>query len=179
MRRNSCLISWLFGSLMPRLDRTAKAGLDREVPCGLVPEAPPRASSSGSCASRKALPTGPNGRLSSPACMRGRRTSVKVSCTSSLSERCAKAKPSRPRACGSGACWGNRRLAKAVGGAGMSEMIRRLDCKYAWYSRGFVKVGDSTRRTGHAAIAGASTADWRFQSANGIASVAESAATAT
>ena len=73
---------------------------------------------------------------------------------------------------------GNRRLAKAVGGASMSEMIRRPDCKYAWYSRGFVKVGDSTRRAGHAAIAGASTADWRFQSANGIAPVAESTATA-
>lgn len=36
--------------------------------------------------------------------------------------------------------------------------------------------GDSTRRAGHAAITGASTADWRFQNANGIASVAESAA---
>lgn len=35
----------------------------------------------------------------------------------------------------------NRRLAKAVGDASMSEMIRQLGYKCAWHGRGFVKVG--------------------------------------
>ena len=35
----------------------------------------------------------------------------------------------------------NRRLAKAVGDAAMSEMIRQLEYKCAWHGRDFVKVG--------------------------------------
>ena len=34
----------------------------------------------------------------------------------------------------------NRRLAKAVGDAGMSEMARQLEYKCSWYGRGFAKV---------------------------------------
>ena len=35
----------------------------------------------------------------------------------------------------------NRRLAKAVADASMSEMLRQLEYKCDWYGRGFVKVG--------------------------------------
>ena len=35
----------------------------------------------------------------------------------------------------------NHHLAKAVGDASMSEMIRQLEYKCAWYGRGFLKVG--------------------------------------